>query len=494
MAVQKEVIQHSVTKDDHPTDAGRKGVVLHFWVPAAAGGLISLPPYPPPYWSQQRDNVLRATLHYETLWASAIYIAISKLSALSYDVKGDVPLQVRRIQQMLLQADDGMGWVQFLQKHLRDFLLCDNGAFIEVVRASNASGSRILGLVPLDSRRCTRTGDPMVPLIYLDRMGREHEMKDHQVIMMSDMPDSSEYYYGVGFCAASRAYRAIYKLSALETYVAEKLSGRRPLALHFINNVTQPQIDEAITSAEQQANQKGRQAYMGAVVISNIDPSVQPQVATIDLAGLPDGFDAQQERRYAILSYADAIGFDPQELDPELLASKALGTGAQARIMDDKGAGKGLVAYKQQLTHKLNWDVLPDRIWFYFHERDYRDQQQQAAVDGTIIDNMMKMKQAGIMDDMLATNYLVEKDVLERDVMPVDITPTIALSDEDKIAPENLSDEERAQAIIAMYEANALQQQADTQQQIDAQQAMQPPEPETTPIKNAQYEKEKKNG
>lgn len=456
-----EVTKHSVTKDDNTDKAGRKGAVLHFWIPAALGGIISLPPYPPGYWSWERDDTLRATKFYESMWASALYIAVSKISAMSYEVTGDVALQVKRAQELMLEADEGMGWVQFVQKHLQDFLLTDNGAFIEIVRSSSAAGSRILGLVPLDSRRCQRTGDPDVPIIYRDLKNNMHEMKTHQIIMMSDMPSSTEPYFGVGFCAASRAYRAIYKLAALETYVAEKVSGRRPLALHFINNVTQEQIDNAIRDSENQANQRGQQAYMGAVVVSNIDPSVEPHVETIELAGLPDGFDAQQERRHAILSYADAVGFDPQELDPELLASKAQGTGSQAKVIDDKASGKGLVAYRQQLTHKLNWEVLSKSVSFYFHETDARDRQMGATIDGVIIDNMTKMQAAGTLDSVESRNYLVDKDVLDRDYMPVDITPTMSLSDSDKIPPDVLSEEEREQAILDLYEADMMQQQAE---------------------------------
>ena len=66
--------------------------------------------------------------------------------------------------------------------HLRDYLLTDNGAFVEVVRASAASGSRIIGLAHLDSARCTRTADPDVPILYRDRLGKIHEMRWWQVL------------------------------------------------------------------------------------------------------------------------------------------------------------------------------------------------------------------------------------------------------------------------------------------------------------------------
>lgn len=476
MALNTDVLKKSVRKDDFTDEAGRKNNVLFFWMPAGAGGITSLPPTPPPYWSFNRDDVLRATVYYESMWASAIYLAVTKISSLSWDVKGEIALQIRRSHDLLLHADDKRGWVPFIQKHLRDYLLSDNGAFIEVVRTSSAAGSKIIGLMHLDSRRCTRTGDPDVPIIYRDRKGREHEMQDYQVLEMADMPDPSETYFGVGLSAASRAYRAIYKLAALETYVAEKVSGRRPLALHFINNVTPDQVREGIALAEQQANQEGRISYMGAVVIPNIDPSVTPSVATIDLAGLPDGFDAPHERRQAILTYADTIGIDPQELDPELLASKAMGTGAQARVIDDKASSRGIIAYRQDLVHKLTWFVFPDKTWFFFRERDYRDLKQRADVDSVLIDNATKMVQGGFVEDLEGRQLLVDNDVLPREFMPVDITPTTQMADTDKIPPAEATPQER-QAFVEEVQAAKLEQEAsEAQVMTEARTPAAPPE------------------
>lgn len=469
MALDKEVLNKSVTKDDYLKDGGRSGSVLHFWMPSGAGGLISLPPQPPAWWTQGRDDVLRSTVLYESMWASAIYTSITKIAALMWNLKSDVPLQARRSQQLLLQTNEGQGWVKFISKHLRDYLLTDNGAFIEVVRASSASGSKILGLVHLDSRRCRRTGDPAVPVIYRDRKGGEHYMRDYQVLMMSDMPDPSETYFGVGLCAASRAYRAIYKLAALETYVAEKVSGRRPLAIWLTNNISQPQLDDAIRLAENQATQEGRTSYMGAIVMTNIDPSVTPATAKIDLAGLPDGFVAADERKMAILTYADAIGIDPQELDPALLASKSQGAGSQARTIDDKASSRGLISYRQDLTFLINWNVLPSRVWFYFRERDFRDQKQRVDIDSIIIDNATKMVAGGFMEGIEGRQFLVDQGVLEAEYMPIDITPTTILDSEDKVPPENVSDEERAQFIDAVRQSQIDQQQADMDQQAQAQ-------------------------
>lgn len=433
MTLRSDVLKTSVTKDDHPTEAGRRGAVISYYFGSPLmQGLVSLPPDPPNYWSTQRDGVLRATLHAESMWADAVYLALTKISSLAWDVKGSIPLRVKRAQELFSLADDEGGWVQALQKHGSDFLLTDNGAFLEIVRESSAAGSRIVGLIPLDSQRCVRTGDPDVPVIYRDRQQRYHEMKYWQVITMADMPSSSETYWGVGFCAASRAYKAIRKLAALEAYVTEKITGQRPLSLNFVSNVSQQQIDEAVAAAKDQAAALGRSIYMGAVIIANIDPTAQAGVSSIDLAGLPDGFVADEERKMAQLIYANALGLDPQDINPALLASKALGTGAQSSVIDAKASGKGLVSYRQQLTHKLDWEVLDEATWFYFRERDLRDEKARADIDYVQAQaNDLRIKNLTITPRE-SRQLDVDNDLLPPEFMPEDFTATSSLSDTDK--------------------------------------------------------------
>ena len=77
-------------------------------------------------------------------------------------------------------------------------------------------------------------------------------MQPHQVIVFSDMPDPSETYYGVGHCAASRAYRGILKMAAIETYIYEKVSGKRALAVDLVGGISDKQLATAVTSAEEE--------------------------------------------------------------------------------------------------------------------------------------------------------------------------------------------------------------------------------------------------
>lgn len=490
------VLRHSVTEQDYSDDGGKSGAVFNILVSNALqpGLATGLPPSPPPYWSLKRDHLLKQTPFFESIWAAALYIAISKMAGMAWDVKGYPALRVRNAQSLLLDVGDGNGWVSFLSKHLRDFLLTDNGSFVEIVRASSAAGSKILGLVHLDSTRCRRTGDPDIPVVYTDKIGKEHEMRDHQIIMMSDMPDPTGTYFDVGFCAASRAYHAIYKLAGLERYVSEKVTGRVPLALYIVNNINRKQLDNAILQHETAQTDRGFAAYMGAIMMPGIDPNSPAEVAKIDLAGLPEGFDSQQERRYAILTYADCLGLDPQELDPDLLASKSMGTGSQARVIDDKASGRGIIAWRQQFVHHLNYEVLPDRVQFYFSERDFRDQKLRADVQSVQIANISQMTMNGLITAIEGRQLLVDSDIIPPEFMPTDLTSTTALSDTDKITPEELQGtnpliQQTVDNMIMQQDIKMQQEQLGLQGQmasVEQQEQMQ-----AAPVPGAQPQKEK---
>ena len=56
-------------------------------------------------------------------------------------------------------------------------------------------------------------------------------MEITDVIEFADMPSSRASMFGSGKCAAARAYKSIYKLACIESYISDKVSGRRPLAV-----------------------------------------------------------------------------------------------------------------------------------------------------------------------------------------------------------------------------------------------------------------------
>lgn len=499
-----EIVDKSVTKNDFTDDAGKKGGVYHFWASPWWTMPGALQPTPPPYWSFTRDAILRTTIHHESIWAGAIYVATTKMAALAWKVKG-LELRSRKTREMLLEADGYQGWVHFIQRHLQDFLLTDNGAFIEVVRTSGAAGSKILGIMHLDSNRCMRTGDPDIPVIFRDRKNIEHELKAHQVICLADMPSAADLYYGVGTCAASRAYRDIYKLASIENYTVEKVTGRSPLALHFVNNISFGQVNNAITAAETERVNKGYVAYMGAYIIPTVDPTTAPQVATLNMAGLPEGYQIEDERRACKLSYANAIGLDPQEVDPQLLASRALGTGAQARVIDDKASGKGLAAWRNNFSQLLNEFVVPEETTFYFKESDMRDQLQTEQVKSQRTTTLAAMSAAQFITPNQGTQLLVDAEdippefLVEPDTTPVEensseMKPTNAAPGEVTSMADTPPSPEADYGDVTQLSAAQLQGQQQQQLAMEQQAQMQPSvdengqpiEEETPPTPKAQ--------
>lgn len=565
----------SVTRDD----LGKvKNGVMQLIVPYYYGDdRRPLPPMLPPYWSFTRDAILRSTIHQESMWAAAIGIAITKVASLSWEITGETASakRIKEVQQLILQAGGRqVGWTSFISKHLRDYLLTDNGAFIEIVRATKAIGSKIVGLRHLDSLRCldrdtevmldrtesmpiwkmveekydgtvltmnentgimelnkvigwhknkiqpdnfwvefettggkyikctgdhkifsesgwveastldvgkrvlvdgvnafylesityyqkwdggdietfcidvekthnficgggivvhncTRTGDPVIPLLYRDKLNRIHELRDHQVMMFSEMPDPSETFFDVGLCAASRAYNSIYKLMSIENYLKEKVTGIKPLAIYIVNGVLDKQLKDAVETAKNEQVGRGLASYMGAVILGVPEDS-PPQLVTIPLAELPDRFARKEEFDISILTYADNLGLDPQDLQP--LSGQSMGTGAQSQVLHDKAQGKGLVAWRQSFTHSLNDYVTPQRMIFAFTELDYRDLQQKVAISKARVEVSAARIQAGITQASQELQLLVDDDELPAEFLQApDMTPGGTVGDDDKV-------------------------------------------------------------
>jgi hypothetical protein len=382
------------------------------------------------YWSMQRDAVLRSTVLHESIWGSAVRIATTKVASQGWKAKGDFPVKIKRAHELLLSLD-GKGWVKAIGKGVRDYLTCDNGEWWEIVRASSAVGSQVLGLMHLDSLRCHRTGDPSRPVYYRDLKGGYHELKDYQVINLTDQPSPGAEWLDVGLCAATSAYGHIYKLAAIERYISEKITGSRPQEIHMVSGVNRKMLEAALAAADEGAAEKGMVSFKGAVVI----PMLQGQEVSgyrIPLAELPDGFDRKQEFDLAITAYADAIGLDQQDLQP--LSGQGLGSGTQSRVLAEKAKGKGLAARGKQWIHEINEKVFPEGVTFVFVERDLDDELKQASVLAARAGARTVMIQAGEITALEARQLAVDVDDLPKEFAPPegDTTPEGSLSDDEK--------------------------------------------------------------
>lgn len=448
-----DVLRKSVTRGDQ-ADYTAGG----FMVPGlVTGGYAGLIPLPPALYgiSQANDRILADTVYMESMWAAAIGKAISKQAALGWKVKDDAKSKQRiaRAQELLLTSEGGRGWVPFISKHLRSYLLRDNGAFVEIVRASGAPGSRVLGLMHLSSARCTRTGDPDYPVIYVDRQGAEHALRDHQVLTFSDMPSDEDSYFEAGTCAARRAYKMIYKLAGLEAYESEKITGSRALGVHVVSGLPPSALDDAFTDAKEDQANRGHYAYMGVVILTTLTPAA-PAGYFIPLAEVPDGFDVEQTRDNGYNVYANSIGIQVGEIKP--LSGQGLNGGQQSVILDEAAEGVGLAAHRKQFEHALNQYVLPTATTFYFSTNDIRDQKALADVQKTRADTRAVMVKTGEINAGESRQLAAQADDIPEEWLDQDTTPEGQLTDSEK--PVDQAAVEAAQASALAPEPQPAQQ------------------------------------
>jgi hypothetical protein len=425
-----------------------------------------LPPEPPPYWSVDRDRVLRYTTIKAHLWAQAVGIACAKQASLSFELEAEEsPTLVKRAQQMMISLD-GTSYTLGVMRGVRDYLTTDNGEFWEIVRASNAAGSRVLGLMHLDSLRCIRTGDDEIPLVYRDLRGRYHELYQHEVIMMADMPSASAELFGVGLCATSRAYGKIVFMDSINTYFNEKITGRKANEIHLVNNVSEKTLRTGLASAEAQSVQEGYMVYKNVVVI----PVYSENAVTgykIEVAGVPDGFDHKTERDIANLEFANALGLDLQDLQP--LSGQGLGTGAQSHVQAEKSKSKTLSARMKQFVHGLNQKFLPDTVTFAFSEIDLSDEEKRANIAKTRAETRAVEVQSGEITPVEARALAVEANDL-----PEEMKPALPNS-----IGDTLHDEEQPEAVDMQEQSVMLDEIRNTRDQVvkalAAHQSPQPP-------------------
>ena len=424
-----DLLKHSVTAGDIlPVTSGAGVWAFQLNIFSPLPNVFGLPAVLPPYWTPQRDMVLRATTLFETFWANAVAIACTKAASMSFDVDGPA-LRVRRVQEMMVQwSGPSKGYVPSQQRAVHDFTCTDNGEFHEIVRASGAAGSRVIGLVNLDSLRCQRTGDPEIPVLYRSLDGCLHELHWWQVIAMSDQEDPGDGWFGVGHCAAERAYRQIYKQAAVEQYFEEKITGSGATEIELVK-VNEQKLKDAKAVADAEKAAKGAVYFQGKILIPVMTDG-EITGYTIKLKGMPDGFDRKQELDIAQLAYANALGLVLTDLQP--LQGQGLGNGAQSVILEEKAQGRGQAARRKQLIHNLNQLVAPADVTVFFTETDLRDEKTKADISKTRADTRSVQVASGEITAQQSLQMAVDSDDAPREFLPVDTTPETRLGDEEK--------------------------------------------------------------
>lgn len=441
-ALTNDLLKKSVTQGDIFDYTPGSGGVVNFIMPYFWGGqsTFALPSELPAYYttgvySYPRDVILRSTILHEPQWANAVAIAAAKAAAKSFDInpsKGhqsvETSRKIKSAHEMMVQWG-GSGYVPSQKRGVLDYSCTNNGEFWEITRSSSAAGSKILGLVHLDSLRCRRTGDPDIPVIYYDLHGRIHELKYYQVFSLVDMPDPSYPRENIGHCAAERAYSTIYEMAGIRTTTNEKITGTGAHQLAILQGMTDKNIKDILVTARNEAQAKGLVYYLGTIIAA-LASDAPVDIKTLQLRGLPENFEAKIERDNANLIYANALGLVLTDLQP--LSGQGLGTGAQTIVIEEKASGRTQASRDKELTHNLNEWVMPDAVTFAFSERDTRDEQAKALVSKTREETRNSMILNGTILPIEARQMAADADDLPEEFITQDMTPAMSVADEDR--------------------------------------------------------------
>lgn len=433
--------------------------------------LASPPSYTdlPRYWSPRRDWVLANTPHKEDMWASAVAIATTKFASHGFTLKDSTDSQrkVGASQELLKRADGGQGWVTFAQKMMRDLLTTDNGVFIAIrrdgddvqqirVKAQQSTpiqgalpgayadaavtisrpGAKITGLYHLDSLRCIRTGNLAYPLRYMSVQGVQMIYRWDQVLLYADQPSPRAEHFGVGSCAASRAYHTIAKLSAMEQLVYENLTGGGANKLVFLQGINDPTLKAILDSGKADAQARGLVYYLGTIL--GAIPSDTPITSVeIRLKELLTQFVPKDERDNGYLIYANAIGVPVQSIQP--LSGQGLGTGTQTVVLDDQASGQGaLPAFLKWWEQTVSDRVLPKTTELTFtDENDLRDQKLRAEVQSIRANTRSVQINDGEISPAMARQLAVDAEDLPEEIVGGDVTPEGSISDDEKVSTPN---------------------------------------------------------
>ena len=415
----------------------------------------------PRYWSPARDWVLCSTLEKESMWAAAVARTATKFAAHGYIIKDsqDSSRKVQASQELLKRANGGEGWVPFALKLVQDLLLPDNGVFIRIRRqgeetqkikvketktvsgapmqgfaeaavTTSPPGSKITGLYHLDSLRCVRTGNLAYPVRYMPVNGAQQILRWDQVLMYADQPSPRAELFGVGRSAASRAYKTIAKLAAMEQLVYENLTGGGANKLVFLQGINDPTLQGILRSGEADAQAKGLVYYLGTIL--GAIPSDTPiSLVEVRLKELLTSFVPKDERDNGYLIYANCIGVPVQDIQP--LSGQGLGTGTQTVILQEQAQGIGIAAFIKWWEQTVSDRVLPATTELEFtDENDMRDQKAKAEVQKLRAETRKVQIDSGEISPAIARQLAVDSEDLPQELIANDATAGGQISDDEK--------------------------------------------------------------
>lgn len=363
------------------------------------------------YLSRLRDVQLREFLPTEPIMASAFATVAARNAAFSWRFDGGDRL-VQRAQDTLQYASFGAGWRSFVTRLTLDLIGQDNGAFVEVIREADRATARVVGVANLDAGRCWRTGDPRNPVLYTALKGERHLLPWWRVIAFAEMPSNIERLRGLQYSGATRVLRAAQLFRDIEQFHREKMGGRRPGAIHFVNNVQASAISDALVRAKAAADNQNLYRYLEPIIVEGLKPGEDVSVSTLDLRSLPDGFDMTAFYNQYVDGMAMALLSDRQDFAP--LTGGNIGTSTQSAVLAQKTRGKGPGLFMKLIEDAFNfYGLFGNGVRFEFDEQDLTEDREQADVDKIKADTAAVRISSGVTTPTIERQIMVDEGDLD---------------------------------------------------------------------------------
>jgi hypothetical protein len=407
-----------------------------------------------PQWGsdvKRRDKMLREFITKESYFASALATVQARNAAMRWTVTGP-PRTSEVYKQMLLEANFGGGWQDFMAAISEDLYSQDSGAFVAPVHLTDSEDSPVIGIHHLDAARCYPTGEPDYPVIYVDRKNVWHRLRPFEIVQLLELAASPEHpaagpLYRLQRCALTRFLETALRMRNQATYMKEKTGGRFQKAIHLVQGVAAAKIEQAIKDKEERADAEGLIRYIQHTIIGGVDSDTPVDVKTIELAGLPDGFDEDKWLRNYYVALALAFMTDPQEFAP--LAGSNLGTSQQSQTLHMKSRGKGPALFQNLISNFINWHVFPATVEFSWQERDVQAEMEQAQADKADAETLQILVGTGILTAEAARQMLVDKGKLPQEIFDLmgaeDVTTERTTDAESKPEREDGAEESQGQ-------------------------------------------------
>lgn len=407
-----DVINESINKVNGQgafpsTDEGMGPHVM--WYLVKTGDLV------PPWWSRQRDMELHRLVKESNHLSGIAYLATTKLVNIPLmfvpkdpTITAHVDQASQFSEQITLASEFGMGLRETAKKFIYDYLIFDNGGFMEVIGEGDPSGpieGMPLSLRHLDSLNCTRTGNYEYPVVYRDsRTAKRYKIHFTRVIYMAQQPSGIQRMHGVGFSAASRSFMLGQVLQDQLVYKLEKMGSRPSEGLVVGRNIETEQLYVAYMMADELADNLGLTRYQKYVFIGGEDIDVINR----DMHNF-EMFDEATGTNMAIYAMFYTWGLDIRDGWP------ISGSKSGDQIANMKARGRLPADFTSDLKLQFDLKVCPPYLETRLDFQDDEEDQQRAIIQDIRSRRVNRLAEQGIIDHEAQRRTMLADGELSRE-------------------------------------------------------------------------------